>query len=155
MRETTWVLFCCCLLLLQFGCAGTGTQYEKPEIGLTSLRLVPHQGMSPRFAIGLHIVNPNNTPLELKGIFYKISIEDHKILAGASNTFPMIEPYGQEDITLQATVDLLGSAILLGDILSQPKDKYEYTFDAKLDVADMFSNIVIREKGMISLSNLQ
>ncbi len=155
MQKITLMLVIGCFLLLHFGCAGTRTQYEKPEIGLTSLKLLPYGGMSPRFEIGLHIVNPNNTPLELRGIFYKISIEGHKILAGAQNKLPIIEPYGQDDILLQATVDLLGSAILLGDILALPKDRYAYTFDAKLDIAELFYDIVISEEGTISLSNFK
>ncbi len=155
MRNFTLFFIYCCFLMLLFGCAGTGARLEKPEIGMTSLRVIPYGGMSPRFEIGLHIVNPNSTSIELKGIFYKISIENHKILAGASNKLPLIEAYGQQDITLQASVDLLGSAILLGDILALPKDEYEYTFDAKLDIAGIFNSVVIREEGKIPLTGLR
>lgn len=153
MRKTTFLLICY-LVVFFSGCAGTNLQHEKPEIGLSSLRLLPPKGMAPRFEIGLHIVNPSRSPLKLKGIFYTVSIKKHKILSGASNDFPEIEPYGEGDVSIIATVNLLEGIFLLKDILTVNQDEYAYEFNAKLDVSGVFSDMIIYEKGVISLANL-
>ncbi len=153
MKITKITLYFCCLLLILSSCADRGRDFDKPTVGLSSFRMLPATGVAPRFEIGLHIINPNRTPLELKGIFYTVSIDDNRVIAGATNNLPTIEPYGEGDVIINATVDLMGSILLLGDLLAQPKDKYDIAFDAKLDVGDFFSDILVHEKGVFSLSN--
>lgn len=153
MKNILLVFLLCFLAVILPGCAGKGHDLDKPAVGLRSFRMLPAEGVTPRFEIGLHIVNPNRSALELQGIFYKVSIDNNRILAGATNDLPTIEPYGEGDVIINATVDLMGSILLLGDLLGQPKDQYEVSFDAKLDVGDFFSTIVVHEKGIFSLSN--
>ncbi len=155
MNNLKWYVVFWGMIFLLCGCAGLGTQYEKPVVGVSSFRLLPSEGVAPRFEIGLHIVNPNRTPLTLKGIYYTVSIEDHRVLAGVSNNLPEVAAYGEEDVALTATVDLVGGIILFGDLVNKPQDSFNYSFKAKLDVGELFSNIVIHEKGVISLSNSQ
>lgn len=154
MGNTLRGVLLCCIVLCLGGCAGRGAHFEKPTVGLSSFRLLPSQGITPRFEIGLHIINPNRTAMELEGIFYTVSIDDHRVLAGATNNLPTIEAYGEGDVVINATMDLLGGIVLLRDLLAQPKDHYNVSFDAKLDVGNFYSDIVVHEKGVFSLSKL-
>lgn len=136
------------ILTLLCSCAGMRPGYESPSVSLRSFRYLPQDGISPRFEIGLHLVNPNKTALPLNGIFYTVKIEGHKVLTGVANDLPTVEPYGEADILLEASVDLLQGVGLFQTLLTQPQTSLKYVFDAKLDVGAAFgSDVRIQEKG--------
>lgn len=136
------------------GCARFTPNYEQPTVGLKTFRLIPTAGIVPTFEIGLHIINPNRDSLAVKGLFYTVAIEGHKVLAGVANDLPEIKGYGEEDITIEATVDLLSGAKLIRSLLIQPSTKFQYTFNAKLDMGTFLPTMNIVEKGQFSADNL-
>ena len=134
------------------GCAGLDTDFETPTVGVSSFRALPSEGVVPRFEIGLHIVNPNRAPLRLDGIVYSVILEGHKILTGVSGDLPVIAGYGEGDITLTATPDLLSSVSLLSSLMNQPRQTFSYELDARLDIGQLRSRIHVREQGEVSLA---
>ncbi|WP_458775354.1 LEA/WHy family protein [Desulforhopalus sp. 52FAK] len=136
------------------GCAKFTSNYEEPTVGLKTFRLLPSDGIVPTFEIGLHIINPNRDPLNIDGLYYTVNIEGHKVLAGVASDLPEIKGYGEGDITIQATVDLLSGAKLIRSLLMQPTSSLEYTFNAKLDMGPFTPTMNIVEKGQISTDNL-
>ncbi len=150
-KRTLPCLLLLLLLLLQGGCAGLRPSLEPPSLSLTSFRLLPSAGMAPSFEIGLHIINPNRTPLPLKGISYRVTLEGHKLLSGVANDLPVIAGYGEGDLLLQAKVDLFSGLRLLSDLMAQPRDSFSYALEAKLDIGSMLPSIRIKETGDIQL----
>jgi LEA14-like dessication related protein len=108
--------------------------------------------MVPRFEIGLHIVNPNRTALKLEGIVYSVILEGHKVLTGVSSDLPLIGAYGEGDVTLIATVDLLSGVSLLASLMNKPQESFSYELEARLDIGSLRPRIHVREKGEISLA---
>ena len=136
-----------------FGCAGLQPGYEPPAVTITSFEALPTQSIVPRFKIGLHIVNPNRTPLDLKGVSYTISIEGHKIMTGVSNKLPHIEAYGEGDVELNAAVDLFSSISLFTDLMrNQQRNTFTYAFKAKLDPGGFHPLIKVSREGELKLS---
>ena len=155
MIRVNGFLFLSFLLLLSFGCAALQPGYETPQVTISSFEALPSQGVIPRFQIGLHIINPNRTPLDLKGVSYTISLEGNKILTGVSNQLPKIEAYGEGNVVLNASVDFLSSMGFLKDLIqNQKNDNITYNFAAKLDVGSLYPFIRITKKGEISLNQL-
>ncbi|GAB6081894.1 hypothetical protein JCM30471_08080 [Desulfuromonas carbonis] len=144
--------FCLAACLLVFGCAGLGPGFEEPTVGLSSFRFLPSEGMAPRFEIGLHIVNPNRTPLKLDGIVYSVTLGGQKVLTGATSDLPEIAVYGEGEVTLTATTDLLRSIRLLASLVNQPQGIVPYELDAKLDIGALRPRIHLQEKGEINLA---
>ncbi|HKL27383.1 MAG TPA: LEA type 2 family protein [Desulfuromonadales bacterium] len=134
------------------GCAGLDGDFETPTVGVSSFRILPSEGVVPRFEIGLHIVNPNRTPLRLDGIVYSVILEGHKILTGVSGDLPVIAGYGEGDITLTATPDLLSSASLLSSLMNRPRQTFAYELHARLDIGQLRPRINVREQGEVSLA---
>jgi len=140
-------------LLFTLSCATLQPGYETPIVSITSFEAIPSQGVIPQFQIGLHIVNPNRSPLNLKGISYTITLEGHKIMTGVSNQLPQIEAYGEGDLVLNASVDLFSSIGFFTDLMrNQKKDKFSYSLNAKLDAGSLHPLIRITKKGEISLT---
>jgi LEA14-like dessication related protein len=133
------------------GCASLEPGFETPTVGITSFRILPSEGAAPKFEIGLHIVNPNRSSLKLEGLVYSITLEGHKILTGVSNKLPVIEAYGEGDLVLVATADLLNSIGLFANLLQSQRQTFDYKLDAKLDIGSFRPRIHVVKKGEISL----
>nr|NJM01122.1 LEA type 2 family protein [Desulfobacula sp.] len=143
----------CILFLIASGCAGFQPGYEKPTVTITSFEAVPAEGMVPKFKIGIHIINPNRTPLQLKGLSYTVSLEGHRIITGVSNQLPEIEAYGEGDVMLNASVDLFNSIGFMSDLIrNQGKDQISYDLDTKLDAGVLYPLIRVSKKGKLSLT---
>ncbi len=141
------------LIIFVSGCATLQPGYETPIVSITSFEAIPTQGLIPQFQIGLHIVNPNRSPLDLKGVSYTISLEGHKIMTGVSNQLPLIEAYGEGDVLLTASVDLFSSIGFFTDLIrTQTKEKISYSLNAKLDAGSLHPMIRVTRKGEISLT---
>lgn len=142
------------VLSLVSGCAGmTSPQFEQPVVSLSSFRMLPQETASPRFEIGLHIINPNRQSLSFEGIYYTVNIEGYDVLAGVSNNLPTVDPYGEADVLLAANVDLLKSIRLISSLMQQPRDRFKYSFKAKLDPGGLNPKITIQEDGEFDLQN--
>ncbi|MBU0969622.1 MAG: LEA type 2 family protein [Proteobacteria bacterium] len=134
------------------GCAGLGTDYETPVVSITSFKAIPGKGPVPGFEIGLRIVNPNRSALELKGISYSIALEGRKILTGVSNKLPTIEAYGQGDVLLEASMDFFNSIGFFADLAKNRKhERFAYSLDGKLDVGALHPIIRVSKKGHLFL----
>ncbi|MCF6249187.1 MAG: LEA type 2 family protein [Desulfobacula sp.] len=141
------------LLSILSSCASLQPGYEKPVVTISSFEAIPTQNLLPRFKIGLHIINPNRTALTLRGISYTLSLEGHKIMTGVTNKLPRIEPYGEGDVDLNASVDLFSSIRFFTNLMrNQKKDKLSYSFDGKLDVGTLYPLIRIKKEGTLFLT---
>lgn len=139
------------LLFLLSGCAGMQSGYDPPSVSLTSFRFIPGDSIVPKFEVGLRIINPNRDALELEGLFYSITIENNKIISGVAHDLPIIEGYGEEDVLLEAMVDVVGGAKLLQSLLHNRKGSIDYGFNAKLDLGALQPPLRISEKGEFSM----
>lgn len=141
------------LSLIVFGCAGLQPGYEKPTVSITSFEAIPAEGMVPKFQIGIHIINPNRTPLQLKGISYTVSLEGHHVITGVSNQLPEIEAYGEGDVMLNASVDLFNSIGFMSDLIrNRGKEQISYDLDTKLDAGTLYPLVKVSKKGKLSLA---
>lgn len=139
-------------VFLLCNCAGTiSPDFEPPVVSLHTFRMLPSESVTPRFEIGLHILNPNSDPLRFEGIFYSVDIEGYKVLSGVSNDLPTIEPYSEANIILEANVDLFKGVKLISSLLQDPRDTFQYNFKAKLDLQGFSPNIYIKEEGQFNL----
>jgi LEA14-like dessication related protein len=140
------------IVVLMVGCAGQIHDYETPKVNVSSFKSLPSEGTGPRFEIGLHIINPNRSPLELQGVAYTLHLEGHEVMAGVSNQLPVIAAYGEENIIIHAGIDLLGSIRLIMDLMSKRRNKLSYSLKAKLDPGGLRPNIHVSREGTIMLS---
>jgi len=150
MKKKSGLMFI--LLLLFSGCSTLQPGYEIPVVSITSFKALPTQGLIPQFEINLRIINPNRSPLDLKGISYTISLEGHKIMTSVSNKLPKIEAYGEGDVALKASMDLFRSIKFFTDLMkSQDINNISYSLKAKLDAGSLHPLIYTTKKGQINL----
>lgn len=141
------------LIFLLTACAIPLVDRENPDAQVTSFELLPSDGITPRFKIGLHIGNPTWMPLEVKGLTYHVEVEGRMILSGITNEFPVMKAYGKGDVFIEVSMINSSSVRLLNDLLSQ-RETLKYSLIAKLDVGVLRPSIRINKTGEISLENL-
>ncbi len=140
------------LLIFVSGCTALQPGYETPVVSITSFKTIPTKDIIPQFEISLRIINPNRSPLDLKGISYTISLEGHKVMTGVSNKLPMIEAYDQGDVVLKASMDLFRSITFFTDLIkTKNKNNISYSLKAKLDAGSLHPLIYTTKKGQINL----
>lgn len=134
------------------GCVGMRPGFESPTVTVKSVRALPSEGALPDFEIVLHVLNPNNEALKLSGVSYTVSLDGHDVVKGVGNDLPVIEGYGEADLTLTASANLFAGIGLLRDMMSTPGDKIDYEFEAKLDPGPLSPSIRVKDAGEISLN---
>ena len=139
-------------MLMVAGCATLHPNFETPTVTVNSIRTLPSENIVPQFEVGLHIVNPNRNALGLNGIAYTLSLDGFKIFTGVANDLPTVEAYGQADITLVVTANLISSIRLLSDLFNQSRDTITYDLDAKLDLGGFLPTLRVNESGDIDLA---
>jgi len=139
-------------IFLHAGCAGLQLHDESPTVNVTSFRMLPAEGLIPRFEIGLRVMNPNRTELTFHGLSYSVEIEGHKILSGVSNELPAIAGYSEGNVTLFAAVNLLSGVRLITDLMKERKESFSYGFKAKLDTEGWRPAIHVQEDGEFNFS---
>lgn len=130
-------------------CATMPDDFEEPSVSVTSLTPKNSAGITPQFEIILRISNPNREPLTLEGMSYTIRLDGNKVMSGVANDLPTIEPYGEAEVTLHATADLLGSFQLITGMMNQAKEHIDYEFKAKLDIGAFMPRIDVIKKGTL------
>lgn len=147
--------FCKLWLVLLLGllpaCAPLQPGFETPEVRVTSFKVLPSETIAPRFEIGLHVINPNRSALKLVGLTYSVELEGRRVLSGVTSDLPVIAGYGEGDVVLQASADLINSLGLLSDLMNRPRETVTYDLNAKLDVGALMPSIRISKTGEISL----
>lgn len=137
--------------LLLAGCSSRPKQpFEQPEVMLTSFGLLPSEGLAPRFRIGLRILNPNSTPLRLRGLVYNVELEGQRVLSGATSRLADVPPYSESEVELNAGIDLLSSLRFFNQLIGEPgRERMRYLFRARLDAAEL-APLTLEESGELS-----
>jgi LEA14-like dessication related protein len=134
------------------GCAGMQSGYETPQVNITSFALSPEfTALTPRFNIGVQVINPNRNALPLRGMSYGVEIEGHRILSGATPDLPRVPGYGSADFVIEASPDLLGGMRLFSDLMAGQRQGLNYTFRARLDVGRIMPIIDVVESGQFNM----
>ena len=122
---------------------------------MVAVRVIPSESINPQFEIDLHVLNPNSRSLALRGLSYTLAVKDRELIKGVANQLPVIEAFGEGDIQLLATADLVSSFRLLGDFLKNPAGELTYHLDIKLDVGEYLPLVYIEKQGELNLLGLK
>jgi LEA14-like dessication related protein len=139
------------IVSLSSGCATLDPNFEEPEVTVSSFKVLPDGSINPTFEIGLRVVNPNNTALNLKGLSYTASIEGNKILSGVANQLPIVPAYGEAEVKLNAQADLFGGIRLFADLMKPRDTPIGYTLKVKLGVGAFALPIYITREGNLGM----
>lgn len=133
------------------GCASLTSEMDPPTVTVESFRNLPSQDIGPRFEIKLRVANPNKQTLDIVGISYTIDVMDKELISGVTNEVPVIEPYSEEVVTLEAGIHMFSVLRLLAGLGKSSADTLDYRFAAKIDFRGFIPTQRVEETGSLSL----
>jgi LEA14-like dessication related protein len=139
------------IAVLLAGCAGLMGPVENPRITVTSLKVLPAQGVEQRIEVGLRVLNPNAFDLQARGLVIGLALNDVPLLEGATAALPVVPAYGEAPVTVTLSVSLMSGIRLLQRLLQYPDEPLQYRLEARLDLASPpWQRLTVMEQGEIS-----
>ena len=132
------------------GCA-TALQLEAPKLSVVSMKMQSADIFSQRMLVRMRVMNPNARALPIKGITYRIEVNDAELAEGASNTPFEVPAMGEAEFDVQLTANL---ASALAQFLSRKgsQDKLDYRLVGSVALSSGFlRRIPFDERGSVDL----
>ncbi len=139
------------LAMLLGACAGMGGSIENPRVTVTSLRLLPAEGVEQRIEVGLRLLNPNSFDLDAKGLVIGLGLNGVPLLKGATADLPRVPAYGEATTQVTLSVSLMSGLRLISRLAEQPDEPLQYRLEARLDLRSPFwKRLTLMEQGEIA-----
>jgi LEA14-like dessication related protein len=94
------IVFSLVLLLIISGCAGLGKTLATPHMALAHLEVKEVRGLEMVLQVDLRLLNPNDVPIEVKGMDCELSLNGQEVAFGVSKTDTQVPPFGTEVIPI-------------------------------------------------------
>lgn len=116
------------------GCAALQQELQAPDVRLVDLRVIDASLLEQRYAITLRVSNPNALAIPVKGLNYDISLAGQKFASGLTPNSFSVDAYGESDIEVQLSTNLLSSLKHLAEWLSDDNKLLDYEVAGKVNV---------------------
>lgn len=144
------LILLCLSVYLSTGCTPLRHDFETPSVGITSFKPLISQGFAPRFEITMRVVNPNAAKLSLRGMSYKLFINDYEVVEGAANDLPDVPGYGEAEFKVVTAIGLVEGIQFVNQLLQNKTGQFTYRFKTKLDIGAMAPAIRTEKTGSFS-----
>src|SRR5512139_4241081 len=114
MRSNGWAV--AFALLMVSGCATLEKQFKQPEVTLGDARITSMSLADAQLAFDVDVKNPNPIGVSLKGLSYKLQLQDKQLFDGALAERLQIGANGSSRVTLPFTLryeDIYGTLLAL------------------------------------------
>lgn len=139
------------LAVMLAACAGLTGPVENPRVTVTSLRLLPADGVEQRIEVGLRLLNPNSFDLHAKGLVISLGLNGVPLLKGATSDLPLVPAYGEAQAKLTLSLSLMSGLRLMSRLVQQPDEPLQYRLEARLDLRrPLWKRLTLMEQGEIA-----
>ncbi|GAX61007.1 hypothetical protein SCALIN_C17_0040 [Candidatus Scalindua japonica] len=141
------------LLLAVFaGCASTIKLSEPPYITLSNINMLNVGVFEQRYRILIRIQNPNDVVIPIKGMSYRIFINEKSFARGVSNKPVNIPEFGEEVIEIVAASDLTNILRQFQELMTGGTKKVSYRLTGKAKLANRMRKLPFEYKGELDLN---
>jgi LEA14-like dessication related protein len=142
-------------LLVLSGCAALGPKLEAPRLTLVSASMTSGDIFSQAFLLRMHVQNPNDRDLPVRGIDYQLFLEGDSFAEGVTPRSFVVPANGETEFDITVRTNFVSS---IGRLLSrlQGKDRVQYVIEGKvLTDLGMIKKIPFRESGTVQLATIR
>jgi LEA14-like dessication related protein len=143
------------LLACLAGCSAFAPKLETPKLTLVSIGMMSADIFNQQFRVRMHVQNPNDRDLPVKGLEYELFLEGDSFAEGTSNKPFVIPALGETEFDLTVRTNFVSS---IGRLVSRlnGRTQVQYTFEGKvLTDIGMFKKVPFQESGSVDLSTLK
>jgi LEA14-like dessication related protein len=126
-------------------------KFETPQLSVISMKMQSADIFSQRMLVRMRVQNPNSRELPVKGISYRIEINDSELGQGLTNAPFVVPAMGEAEFDVQVTTNLAG---MLGKLLSRrgSQDQVQYRLVGEVALSSGFlRRIPFDERGSVKL----
>ena len=125
-------------------------KFEAPKLSVISMKMQSADFFSQRIALRMRVLNPNSRELPIKGISYRIEVNDTELGQGLTNTPFVVPALGEAEFDVQVTTNLAGA---LGKLLGRrSQDPLQYRLVGEVALSSGFlRRIPFDERGSVKL----
>lgn len=137
-------------VLLLTGCA-SAMKWEAPKLSVASLKVQSADIFSQRLVVHMRVMNPNDRELPIKGITYRIEVNNAELAEGLTDTPFVVPAMGEAEFDVQVTANL---ATALSQFMSRrgPSDTLDYRLIGSVALSSGFlRHIPFDERGSVKL----
>jgi len=151
-----------CFLLCLSGCAGIYGLKEDPKISIADIRIQEVKALEGIFLIKLRIINPNDVPLDLRGINCDLEINNRHFASGVGDSNQSVPAYGTAIVPVEVYASVLDLISSVADLMhsagkiSRNEEPLPYTLQGtvRVGIHGFSKEIPFKSKGEISLKGL-
>jgi len=145
-RVSPWLAGLCVLLS---GCASV--QLETPRLSMVSLKLQSADIFSQRVLVRMRVVNPNDRELPVKGISYRIEVNDAQLGEGETDAAFVVPARGEAEFDMTVTANMVSALSKFFARGSKP-ESLDYRLVGSVSLSSGFlRRIPFDERGSVAL----
>jgi len=144
----TWKAFIVLFVLTLTSCASINP-IKNPDVKLIGIEPAKVQGFSQHFKLKLMVTNPNAFDLDIEGVNFNLDVADQKVMAGVSNSVPLLKAYSETPVTLSANIGLFDLLKLLAYFAQNPTQEMKYNLKTVID-PNGFIPLTVNREGVLS-----
>ena len=137
------------------GCSAFVPKIETPRLMLVSAAMTSGDLFSQTFLVRLHVENPNDRELPVRGIEYELFLEGDSFAEGMNNRSFVIPANGETEFDLPVRTHFISS---IGRLLTRlnGKQKLQYVLEGKVHTdIGILNKIPFRESGTVDLKTMR
>ena len=143
------------LVAAMSACSALAPKLETPRLMLVSAAMTSGDIFSQTFVVRMHVQNPNDRDLPIRGIDYKLFLEGDSFAEGLSDKPFVIPALGETEFDLTLKTNFVSG---IGRLLSRlnGKSKVNYVLEGKvLTDLGMIKKLPFRESGEVDLATVR
>jgi LEA14-like dessication related protein len=151
MPEVRRVLLLAALASLALGGCASTLQLEAPKLSVVSMKMQSADIFSQRVLVRMRVMNPNTRELPIKGLTYRIEVNDAELANGVSDTPFVVPAMGEAEFDVNLTANL---ASALSQLLGKrgSSDTLDYRLIGNVALSSGFlRRIPFDERGSVKL----
>ena len=139
------------LVLGLAACSALGPKIEVPQLTLVRVAMTSADIFNQQFMVRVHVQNPNDRELPIRGIDYKLFLEGDSFAEGVSDKPFVVPALGETEFDMVVRTNFVSG---IGRLMSRlnGRDQVQYVVEGKvLTDISMAKKIPFQETGTVSL----
>jgi LEA14-like dessication related protein len=140
-----------CTLTLFFAACALGPKVEVPRLTLVRVAMTSADIFNQQFMVRVHVQNPNDRELPIRGIDYKLFLEGDSFAEGVSDKPFVVPALGETEFDMIVRTNFVSG---IGRLMSRlnGREQVQYVVEGKvLTDISMAKKIPFQETGTVSL----
>lgn len=125
------------------GCATWfGGGFKDPDVQLVQVELIRARLLEQEFKLHFRIDNPNNFSLPVRGLTYKVHLNDIQLAHGESPMWFTVPAHGHESFAVSAHSNLWRHMKYIVKLLEKPEQPIRYRLDGEVKTGLLFGRSI-------------